>query len=643
MTNSWINGVLENSNQSGLWTPKQNKIVVGRDVGRISATGFETQKEKIVLGDGDDVAFKSKNIFDLAKRGSMSGYSVKNFRDVSDNDLANKTVTNSESLFENDKYFVAFFDNTITIYEKNDDPKTPAKLIISTKIKDDTLISWGEDGVPQITTGAAAKTDNVLKATGINDILIRKNASKVEAGTGTIVLNLAKGGTFSGGSNVTYKGFYDTADIVDDGTQKTFAGYFTNMKISTEKGNSIFSGVFEDSTIKAGKGADTFSGYFARTEVSGGDGDNLFNGMFMDHSKVIGGEDNDTFYGRFIESSVDGGKGDDSFGSGARISQMSLLYSLQFQQSYMGLESDFINSEIDAGEGNDTFKGIMSGGSINLNKGNDKAEGIFQEASVDGSDGDDNINAWYSEMSHFSTGEGNDAIMLETGSFNTVNTGKGYNSIIMGANEQQTGGSSDADMIHRGVIWMNSMEMQPIEAGEQHNNHVNATEGESTVVVRDGKSEHVVVSGSAENLGNKDNSTTQATSNGSEKASENIDEFSPYTTQSGIINAIVKAEEQNKTQAQKTEAISDAKEKTENKQDAVRPTVKQYSIFNSGEKQNTGLVATTVTTSNGENLSFDGIVRRAETEKKGDDLGMVKVMRYANAQGYYESQIYKIF
>ena len=501
-----------------VWTPKSQRLVVGRDVSPISATAFGEQSRSMVVADGDDVRFTSTDLYALAKTVAKSGQRVEDFRSVATKDLiysndprlevrnADGTtyriahtdvaenralVSKGDTIAEWGDKLVTFSNNTLQVWQKGKGDED--NLISQHVVTSDTRLSWDKGNNPVITSGSQALTDGTLKARESGDILIRKSGVDVEAGDNTTVINLSdKAGKFSGGNSVIYLGAYTGGEIISGSGMTNFAGYFENAAITASGGRGVFSGVFENTAIEAGSGSDSFSGYFSGATVSAGDGRNYFGGMFLNGSSVSGGENEDIFHGRLIDSLLDAGEGANIIGDYVNLNAKKRVVTREGKE-YQGIESDFIGSEIKAGSGNDTFRGVTWGGSIDLGDGDNASSGIFSEATVRGGKGNDTLTALYSNLSSFDAGDGNDTVKLATAFSSTVRTGEGTTSVTLGRNLGEPGGKNEKDFggdDTTGSTWQTGQELlsrvAPKTFGELGGNSVDASVGDNLVTVNDG-------------------------------------------------------------------------------------------------------------------------------------------------------------
>lgn len=474
-----LSNLLTANSFGSLWRPDSGGIRVGRDVGALTATGFARgAPDTMIVGKGDDVELKAGDLFSSVREAARNGKSVRQFRSISDQDLNEGKVSDDAALYRNGDWRVDFADGMLTISERN--RETGAfEAFASIQVKEDTRVVWGADGEPQILTGRAAMTGGVLKAKGEDELLFRLSNCHVEAGQGTVVYNLSRAaGTYSGGDGVTYLGEYNGGTFTDTTGRVTFGGYFKDASFSGLTGSSTFSGVFEEVNADLKNGRATFSGYFSASAIIGSaERDNTMSGMFLNSCTIQGGDGDDMFSGRFINSSIDGGEGNNSFGDPG----MNLMRSLV-------AEADFVNAEVTAGAGRDSLHGVVWGGVFNLGEGDDRADGIFSQTTILGGGGKDTLKPDYANGVSFDTGDGEgDVVDIATGVDNTVSTGEGDNTIIMG----RSGVSDQAGTWQTAVE--HALRTRPTQTGESARNTVVAISGESAIVINDGETSRQVV------------------------------------------------------------------------------------------------------------------------------------------------------
>ncbi len=496
----FITGTLSKGNVSGgLWQPKKQKFSVGRELAPLTASAVGGKTNAVTVAAEDDVRIKSLDLLDRARGAAQAGGRLKNFRSVEDTGSgAYGSPVDNRPLYEDKTRQVLFSDNKLTVLGKDEDGNF-SKILNEFAIIDDARLSFDADGNAVFLSGGAALSNGKLEAENANEILIRKSGVDVTAGEGSTVLNLSgKQGRFSGGSNVTYLGFYQNATITGGKDKTTYAGYFNDSEINGTEGKADFSGFFENASIAGSDKNNKFSGYFSSTEVSGGKGKDIFAGMFVNGSTANGGDGNDSFEGRFMDSQALGGKGDDNFGR-LNLNEQRLIYSKTHEGVYKGLEADFIGSAVEGGEGEDNFRGAASGGSIHLGEGADKADGIFTGAEVHGDEGDDRLFALYSQGTTFESGGGKDGITLDTAGNSRVRTGSGENTVSLGGGRNASEDGRNENGILSQATWQTPYEffnkLKGQAAGELHDNHVRADEGDSLISVNTGHGINVVATG----------------------------------------------------------------------------------------------------------------------------------------------------
>ena len=364
---------------------------------------------------------------------------------------------------------------------------------VSVALDADTRVSWGNDGEPLISQGAGALSAGVLKAGGKDEILVRMSGANVVAGDGSTVINLSgKGGSFTGGTNVTYQGSYsDTSFEYSQGSTVNFAGHFSNVTINAKGSNASFGGVFDNSTIEGGGKGNDYSGFFTGSIVNALEGDNMFSGLFMEKSQITTGAGNDEFTGRFVDSSIDAGDGDNVFGAGIDL------------HSFNESTSDFTNTIIASGKGKDKFFGKAYDSTIDLGDGDDDIKGVFTDSHVSAGEGNDTIAAMYGNGTRFDAGAGNDLLAVGTGIGNSLITGSGNNQVIMGYNKEGYGDGSSS-LYGVGAIvakstWQTGDEAlrnaKPKEFGELSGNNLDAAQGENLITVHSGQATHTIRTG----------------------------------------------------------------------------------------------------------------------------------------------------
>lgn len=628
------------------WQPKQSRITVGRDVAPLTSTGFSANTaNNNVLGHGDDVTLKSRRLFDYAMSNVQNGGRAQSFRGLAK--LMDKSedielpVKANNVLAEQGDYSISYdaASKQINIFAKSAE-SGEFELTQSVAVTQDMKISWGEDGKPQVLTGAAAQSRGALEAKGENEIIIRTSNVDVIAGSGTTVLNLSSSaGTFSGGNKVTYLGTYLGSTFTDVKGDVDFAGHFAGSTFSKLTGTNTFSGVFENVEVDAAKGRNAFTGYFSASAIMGGKEAYTASGLFMNGSTVIGSTGDDTFSGRFIDSEVNGGEGDDSFGNSASIGNSETLVYKKHKDSiaYQGLAADFVNSTVSAGAGNDKFKGVMWGGSLDLEQGENTVRGVFGQTAVNGGTGNDDLTAMYSYSSSFNAGIGDDKVTLLTSVMSTVTTDKGDDKISMGQNNPQDGAAT----------WQTSSEYfakaRPTETGELRENTVNAEKGENQIAIHNGESTVAALSGTEymtytrkieheeKESSKKEGSDTQDTPDAQEPISLLTDKqkANPQAKQYAVVSTLLDTPEVLNTDTSETDEENGPSERK------MRRAQGRYKSVLGFEPLDKGNPAVTVNTSDGESQTFHGIARYNKFEGQGGGAAMVQTVRRAGPDGTY--------
>ena len=611
---SGLSSILNTGSIGSGWQPKSSRIRVGRDVGALTATTFTGKTDRnTVVGNGDDVALKSKDIFNQIKSRAQKGFGVRQFRTITDKDLEDGSLNGGGVVRKSGDYKAMFFantlkvekggytatiqDGTITITKKNEEEGRPSILVMEAAITEDARLVWNGNGEPELLTGNAARTKGVLQARSENEIILSLSGSDVVAGEGTVVFNLSgKTGTYSGGNNVTYLGTYEGGEFTDTDGRVTFDGYFNRASFSGISGIAEFSGVFEEASVALGEGHGTFSGYFSASEILGA-AINTMSGMFLNACTVRGGDGDDRFTGRFIGSEVDGGEGDNSFGYGKLNMMRKLTGSVTidettYQQNYMGVEADFINSAVTAGSGKDRVSGVAWGGSFDLGDGDDSTDGIFSGTVVNGGGGNDTLRADYSADAAFDAGEGDDTITLITAMTSSVITGEGNNTVTMGLNNV----SSPA------MTWQTSEEYlhreRPRETGELAYNTIDASRGDNAVTINNGETSRRIVA--------RDRQTGNESGAG----------------EAGIPGG----ENETAAPAMPEEGMAP------NAQRAMNTAIGRYREILGLEPQNKGETAATVDFGNNITQSFAG-TEREDTRNNREETGIIQSIRRYNADG----------
>ncbi len=365
----------------------------------------------------------------------------------------------------------------------------------SISLDKDTRISW-DGGEPVIMQGKEALSGGLLAASGKDEILVRLSGADVVAGEASTVINFSdEGGSFSGGSGVTYQGRYtncvfdyDNAGAVD------FAGYFSTTTVrATGNNQAAFSGMFENSAIESSGTGNSFSGFFIGSSVKALSGDNIFSGFFLEKSSIVAGEGKDRFTGRFENSAIDAGNGNNSFGTGIELN------------SFNHMSSGFIGTSIIAGSGKDVFFGKSVESLINLGEGDDEVQGASWNSTVNTGNGNDSIALVYSNGDALNAGEGDDLLAVGTGLGSNLNAGSGNDRVVMGYGGGK--GSDTSSYALYGVggavldsTWLTGEEAsipnhRPRGFGELSGNTLDASQGDNLIAVHSGEGSHIIRTG----------------------------------------------------------------------------------------------------------------------------------------------------
>ena len=628
------------------WQPKENRIRVGRDVAALTSTGFSGRSaNSMVLGHGDDVTLKSRELFQFAMSSAQAGHQPQSFRALSRGfgQEGNSFVVPKAATLATQGDFTVSYDSgsgMVRIFEKNAETDEYA-LVQSVAARQDIKISWGEDGKPQVLAGSDALTMGNLEATGQNEVLIRVSDADVLAGSGTTVMNLSSSaGNFSGGDKVTYLGSYRDSVFTGTAGDVNFAGYFSGSTFSELAGSNSFSGVFEHAEVDAAKGRNEFKGYFSASAITGGKERYTASGLFINGSTILGSSDDDAFSGRFVDSEVSGGDGNDSFGNAQSISNSETLTykSGGIQATYSAIAADFVNSSVNAGAGNDSFKGVMWGGTLNLEQGENTVKGVFGQTTVNGGSGNDELTAVYSDTSIFNTGIGDDSVALLSSVLSTINTGEGTNKVAVGLNASRANAST----------WQNRNDYfsqgRPVETGELQNNTINAEKGENQIAVHNGESTIAVLSGDIYETSTRKAAQAEEAPASKDSADETAETREPVPLLTEQQQAFPQAQQyaavaqlMQTPQVLRTDA-SGWESDTENGlgERKVRHALGRYKSFLGSEPFEQGDPAVTVNTADGKSKTFNGIARHNEFEGDADNTkGMVRNVRRAGADGSF--------
>ena len=643
------------------YQPKQQRLMVGRDVAATSWTSTAAPGTRnIVVGNAEDTRFSSNAVFNTVKQVAQMGFHVQNFRTVSNKDghsgVYNPVISAQEGnktqpSVTNGNYNAAFDGKSLVVSEKflNDKGKEEWRVVEEVEIKSDTRLVWNKEGKPSILTGAAALTDGKLAADSDSEILIRKSGAEVQAGSGTMVINLGGAGTFKGGDSVTYLGSYVKSTIEGGSGHSTYGGYFANSQITAlEESNGTFSGVFEGVQIDGGNGGNEFSGYFKMNEdihdprdqyetvINGGNGKNSFSGLFLQGSILNGGDDQDKFNGRYVDSKLNGGAGNDIFGSGVQLNRQVSMFmddgKGEVGKVYTGLESDFVGSIVEGGEGDDTFNSVAHGTQVNLGEGNDNAHGVFSESKIKAGEGDDNVSAMYAKNSIFETGLGNDKVDLATAIVSSVVTDMGKNTVTVGremsadTSDGKVANTDEGDGMMGRTTWQTRneffMRARPDEHGQLRGNSIEASRGNNDITVNSGNRTHHVTA--AYQPGQEPEETgeekaVQSAASGQEQPGEAVSGAAALTANSGLNQALLNLAAQN------GRSLLDAAkgpEQAQNRNDEGGESWKdrflsRYVRVGGDAPREAGAVAASVSTGVGDPLVFNAAERLLQRNSGG--------------------------
>ena len=176
------------------YQPKQQRLMVGRDVAAMTHSPLATQGTRdVVVGSAEDTRFSSTAIFNIAAQAAKSGFMVRDFRQIGNQAgiegnilAATQSVDGQPTLpsVSNGDYKATIDGETLTISEKSLDENDKEKwqAIKSVEVKGDTRLTWDDHGKPSILTGSAALPPGKLPADGPNEMPIRRPSAHVEAG-----------------------------------------------------------------------------------------------------------------------------------------------------------------------------------------------------------------------------------------------------------------------------------------------------------------------------------------------------------------------------------------------------------------------------------------------------------------------------
>lgn len=468
------------------WAPKQQRLMVGRDLASIHKAPEKEKDHAVILANSIKQYDTASGRMNWAASQTSLGFSLKEKINISPNGSEQMLASGSR-----ESVYLVQDKSGMSLRIKNAGGEEQS---IRLDGKDDIRISWNKDGSAEVFTGEAAKINGKLAAQGTNDVLVRFSNVNVEAGTGSTVLNLSahKGGKFGGGHNVRYLGSYTDADI-QGGTGVTgFEGNFSSGNITATRGRGEFSGVFSGFTpgsgISTGGFDDVFDGYFHLVDIKSSGGDNTFSGVFMAGSNIEGGTGNDIYSGEFFDSSIKDAGGDNTFGSYADLKEK--------------VKNNFVRTVIESGAGNDKLLGMSEESKINLGGGDDEVDAILRGTGLETGDGQDKVRIIYGSASIIDAGAGDDTLHLVTGSGNSVRLGEGDDAMTSGLNSGgHTGNTGTLGAFGKSVF----MTEQEAEKGldprfAQHMGDVQASKidaslGENNISVHDGLNVHTVKTG----------------------------------------------------------------------------------------------------------------------------------------------------
>ncbi len=447
-----------------LWSPKQSKIYVGRDVLAIPKNEAAKPEpwKKTVIDDVSQISDAAKALYGESRGKAAEGsYSVK----LSDGRTVNMNMGGTDP------------QNNGRIIEIQVPGEAEARRFTVTE---DTRIVFNDKGEPQLLTGGAASSGGVLKSEGADEILINFTSKTVQAGENTTVINFAgPGGEFVNGKNTTYLGAYDGATFKGGEGKLTFAGVFDNSELHVGKGRGVFSGVFTESELNGGDLDDVFSGIFNASKTFGNEGKDTFSGLFMEGSLVDGGNGNDKFTGRFIHSDIEAGEGNDELGN--------------FRMTQGAQEFQFVASRINMGEGDNLMRTAALNSRIDMGEGENRIFGVLQGSSVRNESGNAKITALLSKDTDYTTGKGETDVTLATAVNNQVTTGQGDSDIKIGVGENEyysaTVDGESKSLEH--LIW-DYDKRDEYAFGEVFNNHVDMSRGTANLSVNTGENSYTV-------------------------------------------------------------------------------------------------------------------------------------------------------
>lgn len=449
-----------------LWTPKQSRLYVGRDVLAMPTSKSEKTPDWL-KGIKDDVSV------------------------ISDEARAKYQASRTENAFG--AHNVQLSDGrSIEVKLGGEDLQSGGKIIEihvpgeaearRYTISEDTRITFDEKGVPQFFSGADASQGGVLRAQGKDEILLNFSSNKVEAGENSTVINFAgEGGDFVSGFNTTYLGAYSGAKFSGGKGELTFAGVFDNSELNVGAGKGVFSGVFREGTINGGAQNDVFSGFFNGAKAYGGDGNDAFSGSFIDGALVDAGAGDDVIDGElFLRSNILAGEGDDAIGD----------FRLKGDEA---VSFQFVNSTLDTGDGDNKVSAAALNSVIKLGKGDNRAYGIFQNSTISNPEGNAEITALLSNRTNYVTGQGETKMTLATALHNEITTGEGKSDVNIGVDPNKNY-NENIDGEHRSLEhldWVYSKRGKH-DFGETDGNNVNLEKGDAKLKVFTGENSYSV-------------------------------------------------------------------------------------------------------------------------------------------------------
>lgn len=394
--------------RTSLYTPPQQRLMVGRDIAKMQENPVETQKtsDKLVISTASRAASFANSHAQKSSFMLLGEHVRPNSYTINDLELSfDKVQIDSEDPNSDWKKMLVVKrqGQEVARFDYNDE---------------DARLSRNADGSFSLVTGEAALENGTLKAQADGDILLRSSATKVDNGVyATTLISLSESAV-----NVQGGSIYNR-----------YLGVFKEATIEGGTGKNLFEGFFTDSLLHGSDGKNEFIGSFAGSQLAGGSADDLFKGYFLQGTKLEGLAGNDTFSGFFFNSHIDAGEGDD------RISaDMTLLDGRIGKEEAKYLYASIADTTIDTGSGDDSLEGVVQDSTVNLGEGNNRTRAVFLGTSIKSGSGNDRINALYAENSHFENGSGSNRITLQTAQGNNILAGEDSStSLQLGA--QSTG------------------------------------------------------------------------------------------------------------------------------------------------------------------------------------------------------------